>query len=277
MARHGPWRTLVACDAVWVVTTAAIPLLELLGVLSFPLLVALAFLSGVPWAASMGSQSAMVSGLLGDDVRRVAGVNALLQTLTRLTYFARAGDRRRGARRLRRSGRAVARRSLVPRLPADRRLRRPARRARRERARRRPPARRVAVRARRPLDAPRHRRPGAQPGSLRRDDGGDPRARLLRPRSRRRAGGDAARPVGRRRDARQPARDPSGADGEPAPARRARVGGAGAAAVGDRREPLSARRRPSRSARPASPTASVSRRSARSRCSACRRASARRR
>ncbi len=87
VARHGPWRTLVACDAVWVVTTAAIPLLDLLGALSFPLLVALAFLSGVPWAASFGSQSAMVSGLLGDDVRRVAGANALLHTLTRLTYF----------------------------------------------------------------------------------------------------------------------------------------------------------------------------------------------
>jgi MFS family permease len=87
VARHGPWRALVACDAVWVVTTAAIPLLHLLGALSFPLLVALAFVSGVPWAASLGSQSAMVSGLLGDDVRRVAGANALLQTLTRLTYF----------------------------------------------------------------------------------------------------------------------------------------------------------------------------------------------
>ena len=87
VARHGPWRTLVACDALWVVTTAAIPLLALLGALSFPLLVALAFLAGVPWAASMGSQSAMVTGLLGNDVRRVAGVNALLQTLTRLTYF----------------------------------------------------------------------------------------------------------------------------------------------------------------------------------------------
>jgi len=87
VARHGPWRALVACDAVWVVATAAIPLLHLLGALSFPLLLALAFVSGVPWAASFGSQSAMVSVLLGDDVRRVAGANALLQALTRLTYF----------------------------------------------------------------------------------------------------------------------------------------------------------------------------------------------
>lgn len=87
VARYGPWRALVACDAAWVLTTAAIPLLHALGALSFPLLVALAFLSGVPWAASFGSQGAMVSGLLGDDVRRVAGANALLQTLTRLTYF----------------------------------------------------------------------------------------------------------------------------------------------------------------------------------------------
>ncbi len=87
VARRGPWRTLVACDTVWVLTTAAIPFLHALGVLSLPLLLALAFASGVPWAAASGSQSAMVTGLLGDDVRRVAGVNALLQTLTRLTYF----------------------------------------------------------------------------------------------------------------------------------------------------------------------------------------------
>jgi predicted MFS family arabinose efflux permease len=87
VARHGPWRTLVACDTVWVLATAAIPVLHALGVLSLPLLAALAFVSGVPWAAASGSQSAMVAGLLGDDVRRVAGVKALLQTLTRLTYF----------------------------------------------------------------------------------------------------------------------------------------------------------------------------------------------
>ena len=61
VARHGPWRALVACDAVWVVTTAAIPLLQLLGALSFAL-VALAFLSGVPWAASLGSQSGWSAG-----------------------------------------------------------------------------------------------------------------------------------------------------------------------------------------------------------------------
>jgi fucose permease len=55
--------------------------------LSFPLLVALAFLSGVPWAAAFGSQSAIVALLLGADVRRVAEVNAVLQALSRLTYF----------------------------------------------------------------------------------------------------------------------------------------------------------------------------------------------
>ena len=121
VARHGPWRALVACDAVWVVTTAAIPLLHLLGALSFPLLVALAFLSGVPWAASLGSQSAMVSGLLGDDVRQVAGANAVLQTLHPAHVLRRAGDRWRRARHARRAGGAVARRGLVPRVPAHRR------------------------------------------------------------------------------------------------------------------------------------------------------------
>ncbi len=87
VARHGPWRALVACDAWWAVAAASIPLLHARGLLSFPLLVALAFCSGVPWAAASGSQLAMVSGLLGEDVRRVAEVSAVLQTLTRLTYF----------------------------------------------------------------------------------------------------------------------------------------------------------------------------------------------
>jgi MFS family permease len=74
VARHGPWRALVACDAVWVLTTAAIPLLQLLGALSFPLLVALAFLSGVPWAASLGSQSRVrVWSTAERDGQRAAG------------------------------------------------------------------------------------------------------------------------------------------------------------------------------------------------------------
>ena len=87
VARHGAWRALVACDAWWAVAVGSIPLLHALGLLSFPLLVALAFLSGVPWAASSGSQSALVMGLLSGDVRRVAEANAVLQTLSRLTYF----------------------------------------------------------------------------------------------------------------------------------------------------------------------------------------------
>ena len=87
VARIGSRRALMLCDALWAPATAAIPLLQLAGALSFPLLVALAFLAGVPWAAHSGSQSAVLPELLGDDVAGVARANALLQTLSRLAYF----------------------------------------------------------------------------------------------------------------------------------------------------------------------------------------------
>ena len=76
------------CDAVWAPVTALIPILHFAGALSFPMLVVLSFLAGVPWAAHSGSQSAVVPDLLGEDVGRVAQANALLQTLSRLAYFA---------------------------------------------------------------------------------------------------------------------------------------------------------------------------------------------
>ena len=65
-----------------------IPILHFAGALTFPLLVVLSFLAGVPWSAHSGSQSAVVPDLLGEDVGRVAQANALLQTLSRLAYFA---------------------------------------------------------------------------------------------------------------------------------------------------------------------------------------------
>lgn len=60
VARHGPWRALVACDAVWVVTTAAIALLALLGALSFPLLATL----GAPAVLWLDAASFLVSLLI---------------------------------------------------------------------------------------------------------------------------------------------------------------------------------------------------------------------
>ncbi|MGH2804027.1 MAG: MFS transporter [Thermoleophilaceae bacterium] len=85
--RLGARRTLLLCDALWVPVVAAIPVLHFAGALSFPLLLGLAFLSGVPWAARYGSQGALLPEILGEDPAHVAQANAVFQTLSRLTYF----------------------------------------------------------------------------------------------------------------------------------------------------------------------------------------------
>ena len=85
--RLGARRTMLACDALWAPATAAIPLLHYAGALSFGLLVALAFVTGIPAGAHFGAQSAIVPELLGEETAGVARVNALFQTASRLTYF----------------------------------------------------------------------------------------------------------------------------------------------------------------------------------------------
>ena len=85
--RLGARRTLLVCDAIWVPVVAAIPVLYYAEALSFAALVGLAFLSGVPWAARYGSQSALLPELLGEDTARLSQANAVFQTLSRLTYF----------------------------------------------------------------------------------------------------------------------------------------------------------------------------------------------
>jgi MFS family permease len=85
--RLGARRTMLACDALWAPATAAIPLLHAAGALSFGLLVALAFVCGIPAGAHFGAQSAIVPELLGEETAGVARVNALFQTASRLTYF----------------------------------------------------------------------------------------------------------------------------------------------------------------------------------------------
>ena len=88
VARLGARRALLLCDAVWAPVTALVPLLHFTGALSFPLLVGLAFLAGVPWAAHAGAQGALVPELLGEDAGSIARAAALLQTLSRVAYFA---------------------------------------------------------------------------------------------------------------------------------------------------------------------------------------------
>jgi MFS family permease len=85
--RLGARRTMLACDALWAPATAAIPVLHWAGALSFGLLVALAFVIGIPAGAHFGAQSAIVAELLGEEGAGVARANALFQTASRLTYF----------------------------------------------------------------------------------------------------------------------------------------------------------------------------------------------
>ena len=85
--RLGARGTLLACDLLWAPATAAIPLLHYAGALSFGVLLALAFVTGIPWAAHYGAQSAIVPELLGEQTASVGKANAIFQTASRLTYF----------------------------------------------------------------------------------------------------------------------------------------------------------------------------------------------
>jgi predicted MFS family arabinose efflux permease len=86
--RLGARGTLLACDALWAPATAAIPLLHYAGALSFGVLLALSFVTGIPWAAHYGAQWAIVPELLGERAASVAKANAVLQSAGRMTYFA---------------------------------------------------------------------------------------------------------------------------------------------------------------------------------------------
>ena len=84
--RLGARRTLLACDALQGICAALIPALHALGALSFGVLLAIAFLGGVPWAAHHGSASALVAEIAGEG--GVARATAVFQTASRATYFA---------------------------------------------------------------------------------------------------------------------------------------------------------------------------------------------
>jgi predicted MFS family arabinose efflux permease len=85
VARLGARQTMLACDLARAPIMALIPALHLLGVLSFPLLLALVFVLGAFWAPYFSSQRLVLPDLLGEDERRLAQANALLQASTRLT------------------------------------------------------------------------------------------------------------------------------------------------------------------------------------------------
>ncbi|MGH3092703.1 MAG: MFS transporter, partial [Gaiellaceae bacterium] len=79
VARIGARRTMLACDLARAPLMALVPLLHLLGLLSFPVLLGLVFLLGAFWAPYFSSQRLVLPELLGEDERRLAQANALVQ------------------------------------------------------------------------------------------------------------------------------------------------------------------------------------------------------
>jgi MFS family permease len=87
-ARLGARRALLLCDAVWAPAVALIPLLHAAGALSFGLLLALAFVAGLPWPLHYGAQSSLLPELAGETEAGIARASAVFSTASRLTYFA---------------------------------------------------------------------------------------------------------------------------------------------------------------------------------------------
>jgi predicted MFS family arabinose efflux permease len=86
-ARLGTRRTMLICDIARVPLLAAIPLLQSLGLLPFPVLLALVAASGVFIAPYMGVQRAVVPELVGEEHGDVASATALFQAANRLTIL----------------------------------------------------------------------------------------------------------------------------------------------------------------------------------------------
>ena len=85
--RLGARRTLVVCDLARAPLVAAVPTLHALGVLRFPLLVALVFATGAFLAPYFASQRTILPELLGEDERVVAEAASLLQSANRMTIL----------------------------------------------------------------------------------------------------------------------------------------------------------------------------------------------
>ena len=82
--RLGARRTMLICDGARAPLMAAIPLLHMAGVLSFPLLLVLVFGVGVFATPSFASKTSLLPDLVGEDESRLGEANALLQTANRL-------------------------------------------------------------------------------------------------------------------------------------------------------------------------------------------------
>ena len=86
-ARLGTRRTMLICDLARVPLLGAIPLLHGLGLLPFPVLLALVAASGIFIAPYNGVQRAVVPELVGEEHGDVATATALFQAANRLTIL----------------------------------------------------------------------------------------------------------------------------------------------------------------------------------------------
>src|SRR5690242_13522651 len=86
-ARAGTRRTMLFCDLFRAPIFAAIPLLHELGLLPFPVLLALVAASGVFLAPYFSVQRSVVPELVGEEQARVAEATAFFQAANRLTIF----------------------------------------------------------------------------------------------------------------------------------------------------------------------------------------------
>lgn len=83
--RLGPRRTMLATDALRAPLMAAIPVLHLTGLLSFPVLLALVAAVGFFATPSFASKTVLLPELVGEEEARLSQANALLQIANRLT------------------------------------------------------------------------------------------------------------------------------------------------------------------------------------------------
>jgi MFS family permease len=87
LTKLGARRSMLLADAVRFPLIAAIPFLYWAGALSFPLLLALVFVTGAFFSPYFAAQRVIVPELLGEDEAVVTPANALLQGATRVTML----------------------------------------------------------------------------------------------------------------------------------------------------------------------------------------------
>jgi MFS family permease len=86
--RLGARQTMLVCNVALAGAVATIPALHWAGVLSFPLLLLLAFANGAISTPYAASQQIVLPAVFGEDEQVIARANAAFQSATRLTYLA---------------------------------------------------------------------------------------------------------------------------------------------------------------------------------------------